>query len=342
MKKLNNSKVFIIAEAGVNHNGEIKKALELVKIAKKAGADAVKFQLFNIDEQVSILAKNASYQIKGSKKENMIEMAKDYEFSWKNHIQIKKLCDKLKIEYLASCCDIDAINFLVNRIKAKKIKISSGEITNFKLIKHADTKKNPIILSTGMATLREIKQAVKYIKNKKKLILLHCVSNYPTDISNVNLLIINTLRNTFGCKIGFSDHTVGNEAAFLSVALGAKYIEKHFTINKNLKGPDHAMSLNPTELKRFIKKVRLAEKILGRDDKNSISTKEKYIKKIARRGIISISSIKKNQKLSIKNISIKRPLKGIDAKFIDRVIDRRAKKDIPINTPITWKLVKSK
>ena len=340
MKKKNNNKIFIIAEAGVNHNGDIKKALKLVEIAKKAGADAVKFQLFSVDEQVSSLAKNAPYQVKGSKKKNMTEMAKDYEFSWNNHLKIKKLCDKIKIEYLASCCDINAINFLIDKIKAKKIKISSGEITNYKLIEFANRKKVPIILSTGMATLEEIKQSVKYIKNKKKLTLLHCVSNYPTELSDLNLSIINNLKKTFKCKIGFSDHTIGTKASFLSVALGISCIEKHFTINKKLKGPDHAMSLSPNELKSFVNEIRLAEKILGNKSKKNISKKEKEIKKIARRGIISVSNIKRNEKFTSKNIAIKRPLLGIDAKFFDKIINKKAKKNIEAGERISLSKIK--
>ena len=325
------SKIFIIAEAGVNHNGDIKKALKLVKIAKMAGADAIKFQLFNTTEQISPIAVNAHYQRKGTKKSNMLEMAKDYEFDWSNHYRIKKYCKKLKINYMSSCCDKNAINFLVNKLKSKIIKISSGEITNYNLIRHASKKKALIILSTGMATLDEIEGAVKLIRNKKRLVLLHCISNYPAKSIDQNLSTIVTLKKKFNCEIGFSDHTQEVEPAIMSVALGVKYIEKHFTINKKLPGPDHIMSLNPKELKNFIKKIRLAEIIMGASKKNKISYKENLIKKVARRGVISIKKINKGDKLTLLNVAIKRPLKGIDAKYFQKILD--------INTPIKWNMI---
>ena len=337
--KSKKKKVYIIAEAGVNHNGNLKKALQLVKIAKEAGADAVKFQLFNAKEQISPIALNAKYQRKGTKKTNMLDMAKDYEFDWDNHIEISNYCKKLKIDYLSSCCDKKAIDFLIFTLKSKIIKISSGEITNYDLIKHANKQKAIVIISTGMATMDEIKEATNLIKNKKKLVLLHCVSNYPAKSIDQNLLIMNTLKIKFNCEIGFSDHTLEYEPAMISVALGAGYIEKHFTIDKTLVGPDHSMSLNPSELKKFVKKIRFTELVMGKPNKNKISYKENLIKKVARRGVISTYNINKGNKLNLKNIAIKRPLKGIDAKFLKEILGKKANKDIKINTPITWNML---
>tara|TARA_Y100000816_G_C26082836_1_gene570985 strand:+ start:703 stop:1746 length:1044 start_codon:yes stop_codon:yes gene_type:complete len=339
MKIKKKNKVFIIAEAGVNHNGDLKKALRLAKIAKEAGADAVKFQLFDVNEQISPIAQNANYQRQGTNKTNMLDMAKDYEFAWNNHIKIKNYCRKLNIEYLSSCCDKKAIDFLINKLKSNIIKISSGEITNYDLIRHANKKNKLIILSTGMATFEEIKQATKFIKNKKKLVLLHCVSNYPAKSTDQNMSIIHNLKKKFKCKIGFSDHTLDIEPAIMSVALGAKYIEKHFTINKSFPGPDHSMSLNPKELKRFIEKIRLAETIMGNPEKNKISYKENLIKKVARRGVISKKNILKGERLTLSNTAIKRPLKGIDAKFFSKILGKKINKKIKINTPIRWEML---
>ena len=342
MKIKRKNKVFIIAEAGVNHNGDLKKALRLVKIAKEAGADAVKFQLFDAKEQISPIALNANYQRQGTNKTNMLDMAKDYEFVWNKHIKIKKYCRKLRIEYLSSCCDKKAIDFLIHKLKSNIIKISSGEITNYDLIKKKKKKNKLIILSTGMATFEEIKQATKFIKNKKKLVLLHCVSNYPAKSTDQNMSIMNNLKKKFKCKIGFSDHTIDIEPAIMSVALGAKYIEKHFTINKSLPGPDHSMSLNPKELKRFIEKIRLAEFIMGNPEKNKISYKENLIKKVARRGVISKKDILKGERLTLSNTAIKRPLKGIDAKFFSEILGKKVNKKIKINTPIRWEMLFNK
>ena len=335
MKKKSKNKVFIIAEAGVNHNGDINKAIKLVDIAKKAGADAVKFQLFDINEQISPIAKNAKYQLNATGEKNMAKMAQNYFLPWEEHIKIKKYCTKVGIEYLSSCCDKKAVNFLVNDLKCNLIKISSGEITNLLLLKHIAKKNKKIILSTGMSDLKEIKKAVYLFKNKSKLSLLHCISNYPAKDEVQNLNIINLLKKKFNLPIGFSDHTKGNISAIIAVTLGSQIIEKHFTINKNLKGPDHSMSLNPQELRDYVNKIRQTEEILGEKREEKIISKEELImRKIARRGIISIKDIKKGEKLTNKNIAIKRPMVGIDASKFEKVLNKTSKTKIKKNTPI--------
>ena len=335
MKKKSKNKVFIIAEAGVNHNGDINKAIKLVDIAKKAGADAVKFQLFDINEQISPIAKNAKYQLNATGEKNMAKMAQNYFLPWEEHIKIKKYCTKVGIEYLSSCCDKKAVNFLVHELKCNLIKISSGEITNHLLLKHIAKKNKKIILSTGMSDLKEIKKAVYLFKNKSKLSLLHCISNYPAKDEVQNLNIINLLKKKFNLPIGFSDHTKGNISAIIAVTLGSQIIEKHFTINKNLKGPDHSMSLNPKELTDYVNKIRQTNAILGEKRNEKIISKEELImRKIARRGIISIKDIKKGEKLTNKNIAIKRPMVGIDASKFEKVLNKTSKTKIKKNTPI--------
>jgi len=333
-------KTFIIAEAGVNHNGSLKKALLLAKIAKNCGADAVKFQLYDIEEQISTLAKNAQYQKEGSKENNMLKMAKTYDLSWDSHYKIKKYCDKINIKYLSSCFDLKAVDFLTEKLKCNIIKIGSGEITNLKLLKHCAKKKNVrIILSTGMANIEEIKKATKIIK--KNLTLLHCISIYPANENIQNLNTINLLKKKFKVPVGFSDHTNGYEAAIIAVALKSQIIEKHFTSNKNLKGPDHKMSLNPEELNLYISKIRQAEKILGiSSNKKNISKEEIMMMKIARRSVISIRSIKAGERLTVNNISIKRPLLGIDASKFENVLNKKILISVKANTPITWKMIK--
>jgi len=334
-------KTFIIAEAGINHNGEIDKAMQLVKIAKLAGADAIKFQLFDMYEQLSTFSKVPPFQKRRVGNISMINMAKSYDLPWSAHIKIKKYCNKLKIQYLSSCFDDASINFYVKKLKSKTIKIGSGEITNFSLLKKSTELCNRVILSTGMSTIEEIKNALKILKTNKKtkIDLLHCISDYPTKNENLNLRCILTLKNKFKLDTGFSDHSLGFEGAMISLGLGAKIIEKHFTINKKLKGPDHLMSLNPNELKIYISKIRETEKILGNGiklpNKNEIK-----LKKLVRRGIFSKRKIKKGEKITKYNICVKRPIVGIPSEKISSIIGKSLKRDVNKNEPIFINYIK--
>ncbi len=333
---------YIIAEAGVNHNADVNLAIKLVDAAKESGANAVKFQLFKIKEQVSNLAINAPYQRKGSGEETMIAMAKHYDLEWNAHYKIRDYCRKVGIDYLSSCCDIDAIDFLVDELEANAIKISSGEITNLQLLKHASKKNVPIILSTGMASLEEIDIAVNEIKKNynSTLIILHCVSNYPADEDKLNLNTITTLKKKYGLQMGYSDHSLGNHAAIAAIALGSKVIEKHFTLDKSLPGPDHFMALNPAELKEFVSIIRNTEKMVGKEGK-FVSKEEEEMKAIFRRGLISSKKIKKGEKIDYDNTALKRPVLGIDAIYFDQVIGRRVLKDLEVDSPISWDLLES-
>ena len=330
---------YIIAEAGINHNGSLKKAIDLVKAAKKTGANAIKFQLFNIEEQISKNAKTAPYQKKASKYNSMSEMAKTYDMPLNDHKIIKKECDRLKIDYMASCFDKKSVDFLKNELKINYIKIGSGEITNAKLLKYIANNISFIILSTGMSNLNEISQALNILKKnqknqKSKIFLMHCISLYPTKEEQLNLNTIKILQRKFKLEVGFSDHTLGFEASKIAYSLGSKIIEKHFTLNKNSYGPDHSMALNPKEFSYFVKGIHRVGLLLGNNIK-SISKDEEKMKIYARRSIVSLKLIKKGEKIVQSNITFKRPGSGINPMNLKKIIGKKAilniKKDTVIN-----------
>jgi len=331
---------FVIAEAGVNHNGDLKKALELVSIANKAGADAVKFQLFNVDEQVSKYAENAPYQRKGSGKKAMAKMAMSYDFPWEKHKHITEHCNKIGIMYMSSCFDPLAVDFLISKLGGSCIKVGSGELTNYPLLRCMSRTGKPILLSTGMSTLDDVRGAVAQIQSNgtSPLVLMHCVSNYPAPKEEINLRAMKTLETEFNLPVGYSDHTEGNYAAIIAVALGAKVIEKHFTIDKSLPGPDHAMSLDPKELEDFVKAIRETEKILGDGIKRPTEA-EKEMQIYARRSVVSSKPIQTGEKLDDNNITLKRPATGIDPRSMDKIIGKTAIVDIPADKPITFDML---
>jgi len=330
---------FIIAEAGVNHNGDIKLALQLVKAAARAGADAVKFQLYNVEEQVLRKAKTVSYQQKRTGANLMIEMAKSYDLPWEAHKEIAEYCKKLNIMYMSSCFDRNAVDFLLN-LGCECIKVGSGEITNFPLLAHMSSTGKPILLSTGMSELSEVAEAVEHIRasGKSQLALFHCVSSYPADPSSINLHVMKNLEAIFGVPVGFSDHTVGNEVACAAVALGASLIEKHFTLDKKLPGPDHAMSLNPEELKNLIDDIRTVESALG-DGLKKVDTSERENRIAARRGLVSTCDIFAGETLSETNSAFKRPAIGVDPRFYRVVIGKKVNRTIRADEPITWDML---
>ena len=320
------NKVFIIAEAGVNHNGSIKKAFKLVDIAKKAGADAVKFQSFIASEEISSLAPKAKYQMTTTNSnESQLDMIKKLEFSIKEQKKIKSYCDKLKIEFISSPFDIKSINNL-KKLKIKTVKIPSPEINNLPYLIEISKKFSRIVLSTGMSNIKEIKSAIKILKkNKKKNIsILHCISSYPTKLEDLNLNAIRTLKNNFNNIIGFSDHSLGVEGSLLAVAAGARIIEKHFTINRNLNGPDHKVSLSPEQLNELVKKIRKVEKILGNGIKRLQKSEIENIK-VVRKSIVAREVIKIGEKLTKKNITTKRPGTGISPMKWKNIIGKKSK-----------------
>ena len=337
MNGIDTSKVFIIAEAGVNHNGSLDLACQLIDVAKDAGADAVKFQTFKAGNVVSKLADKAEYQKKttGSDK-SQLEMIKKLEISFDNFIKLKKYCDKKGIMFLSTPFDHQSIDFLYDLIDIYKI--PSGEIINYPYLKHIAAKNKPIIMSTGMASLGEVEEAINTIRSvnsKAEISLLHCTTNYPTPYEEVNLKAMQTLADAFKLPVGYSDHTLGIEVPIAAVAMGAKLIEKHFTLDKKLPGPDHKASLEPHELKAMVKAIRNIEKSLG-DGIKKPNKSEIEIIKVARRSLIATRDIKAGEIIKESDVAIKRPGTGILPKFKEIVIGMRIINDIKQDEPFRW------
>ena len=327
---------FIIAEAGVNHNGKMDLAKMLVDVAKDAGVDAVKFQTFKSEQLVSSSVEMAEYQKENTgKQETQLEMLKRLELSYDNFKELKDYCDKKKIMFLSTPHTSDAVDFLELLVPAYKI--GSGDLNNLPFLKKIASKAKPIILSTGMSNLEEVKGAVKTIKQtgNEEIILLHCTTNYPCPFEEVNLKAMLTLANEFSdLPCGYSDHTLGITVPIMAVALGAKVIEKHFTLDKTLSGPDHKASLNPDELKQMVIAIRGVEKAFGDGIKRPNPSEEKILE-VARKSIISKANIPKGAKITEEMLVIKRPGTGIQPKYLDKVINKRAKKDIKKDTLIS-------
>jgi len=322
------SPCFIIAEAGVNHNGDIKLAKRLIDVAKDVSADAVKFQTFKAEDVVTKEVEMAEYQKKNiKKKESQLEMLKKIELDYEDFKKLKKYADKKKIIFLSTPDSNKDVDILENLVPAYKI--GSGDLTNYPLLEKVAQKKKPIILSTGMATLKEVKEAEAVIKKQEndKIILLHCTTNYPCPMEEVNLKAMQTLKKEFNLPIGYSDHTLGILVPIMAVTLGAKVIEKHFTLDRNLPGPDHKASLEPKELKEMIMAIRGAEKAIGRGIKKPTEN-EKRIKNVSRKSIVAEIDIPSGIKITQNMLAIKRPGIGIAPKYFNKIIGRRAKKDI--------------
>ncbi len=327
-------KTYIIAEAGINHNGSLKKAYELIKKSKLIGADAIKFQTFKSENVVTKYAAKAKYQKKlTNKNESQLEMIKKYQF---NQNEFKKLYDfskKLKIDFLSSAFDNESLFFL-NSLGLKTFKIPSGEITNLPYLEIVGQFKKKVILSTGMSTLDEINKAVNILvssgTNKKNITILQCHSDYPTKYKDVNLNAIKTIKNKFGVNVGFSDHTLGSEVALGAIAYGARIIDKHFTLNKKLSGPDHSSSLEPHEFKKLIIKIRNLEQAFGSYIKKPSNIESKN-KLIVRKSIVAKTSIKKGQIFTVENITIKRPGNGISPMKWYKVLGSKSKHDYKID-----------
>ena len=321
------NKTLIIAEAGVNHNGNIKTAYRLIDEAAIAKADAIKFQTFTADTLVTKNAGLAKYQKKNTNFKSQYEMLKELEFPKKFHLRCIDRCKKKGIIFLSSPFSIEDIIFL-KRFNMKYYKIPSGEITNLPYIKYISKLKKKVILSTGMSTGTEIKTAIKILKqggtNLKNITLLHCNSAYPTPFEDVNLKSIISLRNIYKVRAGISDHSTGIEVPISAVALGAVIVEKHFTLSKKMKGPDHSSSIEPHELKKMITAIRNIEKSLNY--KKKLTRSEKKNIKIVRKSIVAKRNIKKGEIFTTENITCKRPGTGISPMKFYNVIGLRSKK----------------
>ena len=320
--------VLIIAEAGVNHNGNLDLALKMVDEAKRAGADIVKFQTAIPEKVISKYADKAEYQKKTTgNEESQLEMCKRIHLKLSDYDIIKKYCEEVGIEFLSTPFDLESIDYL-EKLDIRLWKIPSGEITNLPyLIKIAKTGK-PVIMSTGMSELNEVEEAVNVLKKggAGEITLLHCTTEYPAPFESVNLRAMNTLREKFETEVGYSDHTVGFEAAVAAAVLGASVIEKHFTLNHNMEGPDHKASLEPEEFEIMVNNIRLIEKALGDGVKQPAEAEKKNIA-IARKSIVAAKDIKKGEVLTEDNITVKRPGNGISPMRWFEVLGTEAVRD---------------
>ncbi len=330
------NKTLIICELGVNHNGNIQLAKKMIKSAKLSGADVVKIQIFKTSELIIPNSKTAKYQKKNTKIDNQYELLKKLELSFKNIDYLISYAKKLKVKISASVFDNVSAKFLIKK-KTDFIKIPSGEITNLKLLNFLSKHNKKIILSTGMANIKEINKAIKiltkYGLDKSKISLLHCISDYPAKIKNINLASIKFLKEKYKIKVGFSDHTKSINVPSLAVLAGASIIEKHFTLNKLLKGPDHKASLNPIEFKKMVKAVRDSETILG-DEEKKVNVAEKKNLIYVRKSLVAKKKINKGEKFNEKNLTVKRPGDGICASNYLNYLNKIAKKNYKINEKI--------
>ena len=320
--------VCIIAEAGVNHNGKFELAKNMVEAAKEAGADYIKFQTFIPKKLVSKYAPKANYQKKNTGDcDSQLEMLEKLMLTNDNFYKLKEYCDEIGIGFISTPFDLESIEFLEN-FNMDFWKVPSGEITNLPYLESIAKTKRKVILSTGMCGMDDIHAAVKVLENNGSgdITLLHCNTQYPTPHEHVNLLAMNTIKKETGKQIGYSDHTLGIEVPIAAVAMGAMVVEKHFTLDKNMEGPDHQASLEPYELKAMVLAIRNIEKALG-DGIKQPSTSEKENMHIARKSIVAATNIKEGEILTVKNLAVKRPGNGITPMKWYDVVGKRAIRD---------------
>ena len=324
-------RTLIIAEAGVNHNGDIAKAKALIDKGAEAGVDFVKFQTFKASNLVTKQAKRAAYQDKNTQdNDSQYEMLKKLELSQKDHQELIDYCTQKGVKFLSTGFDNESLAFL-SQLGVTIAKVPSGEITNLPYLRQVASLFPEVILSTGMATIAEIKDAVKVLTDegisKEKITILHCNTEYPTPMEDVNLKAMLHIQRELGVSIGYSDHTLGIEVPIAAVALGATVIEKHFTLDKTLPGPDHKASLEPDELTAMVSAIRNIEKAIGGSGLKEVSPSEEKNKPIARKSIVAATKIAQGEVFTPKNLTIKRPGTGISPMRWDEVIGKKAKQD---------------
>ena len=326
------SKVFIIAEAGVNHNGSIEIAKKLIDRAVAAGVDAVKFQTFKTENIVCKQAHKAEYQKNTTNaKESQFDMLKKLELTSQMHEELLQYCKEKDIQFLSTPFDIESIDYL-DKLGISIMKVPSGEINNYPYLKKIGETRKPVILSTGMSELEEVEEAVKvlYENGSTDIIILHCNTEYPTPFEDVNLRAMINLKEKFNVKVGYSDHTAGIEIPIAAVAIGASVIEKHFTLDKNMEGPDHKASLEPEELKAMVQAIRNIEKALGTGIKKPSSSEIKNIA-IARKSIVAKKRISKGEIFTENNLTTKRPGNGISPMKWNEIIGTKSGKEYEID-----------
>lgn len=323
-------KIFIIAEAGVNHNGDIRIAEKMIDAAVSAGADAVKFQTFNPKGFISRFAPKAGYQKSATgSRGSQLEMIRRYRLDAYAHRELISYCKKRRILFLSSPFDIESID-LLNELGVKIFKVPSGEIINLPYLKRLGGLNKRVILSTGMASLKEIENALHILVNsgtrKKNITLLHCNTAYPTPLKDVNLLAMPAIKDRFKIRVGYSDHTIGIEVPLAAAALGASVIEKHFTLDRDMPGPDHKISLEPEELRQMIRAIRAIEEAMG-DGIKRPSPSESKNRAIVRKSLVARRDIKKDERFTEENITVKRPGNGISPMDIGKVLGKKAKRN---------------
>lgn len=327
--------VYIIAEAGVNHNGQLDLALKLCDAAKEAGVDAVKFQTWKTDNIVTEQARQAAYQTENTGvEESQYDMLKKLELSYDHFRYIQDYCKKIGIDFLSTPDEEESLEFLVN-LGLPLIKVGSGEVTNIPYLRKIGSRKKPVILSTGMSNLAQVATAYDTLlkAGAPSVALLHCTTNYPCPVDEVNLKAMCTLRDAFKCQVGYSDHTMGLEVPVAAVALGAEIIEKHFTLDRTMDGPDHKASLEPTELKLMVQQIRNIEAALG-DGIKRPNKSESENAKVVQKSILAKRPIKKGEVLTEDNLVAKRAGSGISSVYWDVIVGTKALQDYDIDEPI--------
>ena len=331
--------VFIIAEVGVNHNGDLDLAKELVDKALEAGADAVKFQTFKAEDLVTKETEMAEYQKENiGENKSQYDMIKEVELDYEDFKELKGYCDERAIMFLSTPHTLEAVDILESLVPLYKV--GSGDLNNLPFLENIAKKGKPIILSTGMGTLGETEEAVEIIRKigNEELVLLHCVTDYPVSIEVVNLRAMLTLRESFKTIVGYSDHTLGTTAPLAAVSMGAAVIEKHFTLDKGMKGPDHKASLEPEEFKEMVDRIRELEKGLGDGIKRPTKNEEK-IKQVARKSIVAKVEITEGSVIEEDMLKIKRPGTGIKPKHLEKLIGKKVKCEIKKDGLITWDMI---
>lgn len=329
------AKCLIIAEAGVNHNGKLDLALKLCDAAKEAGADVVKFQTWKTEKIITRTVSQADYQTENTgKTESQFDMLKRLELSYDDFRKIKAHCDKIGIQFASTADEEESLDFLIS-LGIPFIKIGSGEITNIPYLRIMGSKKLPIIISSGMSTLAEVDVALAELRNAgaTDIILLHCTTNYPCPMQDVNLKAMLTLKEAFKIPVGYSDHTEGIEVPVAAVAMGAKVIEKHFTLDRNMEGPDHLASTEPAEFKKMVDSIRNIEKAFGTGEK--LPTKSEIdISKVVLKRCVASKKIKTGEIFNENNLTVKRNDKGLPAKYWDLLIGKKATKEYEIDEAV--------
>lgn len=332
---------FIVGEIGVNHNGDMGLAKELIDVAVEAQVDAVKFQTLNAAKYISTYAPKATYQLQTTdQKESQVDMVRRYELSRDQHIELMAYCNDVGISFFSTPFDFTGVDLLYD-LGVDVYKVPSGEINNFPLLEYIAAKGRPIILSTGMSFLSEVEQAIRLIQETGEidLVLLHCVSNYPASPADANLRSMQTMYQAFGgIPVGYSDHTPGIEIAVAAVALGACMIEKHYTLDRDLEGPDHQASLEPDELKTMVQAIRNVELSLG-DGVKQPKTSEKNTRDVARKSLVAAYPIKKGTVLTRDCFEMKRPGTGIAPSELPYVLGRRLQRDLCEDEPLSWEML---